>query len=209
MSSSLENDIVVVEHRAQYKIGVILHANKQGTKDILFKIPIRNGFAYMKTNHSFLGGMGLGGPEKIMIVDSHKFLKLWQNDQNNSERHLAFGDELIWRKDYKFHYAEKGFSHGITNPVPLAYVHCYLTDVRENFISGLSKFLFGKDSKKKIPYCAFTNGITRTIWLLANGAECFPVMTDIRSYELLLMQAGICESEEIIKSMLCSSSDLS
>ncbi|MCW8348708.1 hypothetical protein MD535_22220 [Vibrio sp. ZSDZ65] len=52
----------------------------------------------------------------------------------------------------KFHYAEKGFSFGVENPVPLA----------------------NMTTNKDYPSVGFINGITRTIWLLANGAQYFP-----------------------------------
>jgi len=57
-----------------------------------------------------------------------------------------------------------------------------------------------KSSKK--PYCAFTNGVTRTIWLLANGAESFPVMTDKSSYELLKSCAGVENTNQMINNAI-------
>ncbi|HAU1387081.1 TPA: hypothetical protein F8R95_09320 [Legionella pneumophila] len=125
--------------------------------------------------------------DKTIIIDSNKFLKLWQNDPRQSEKKLAFGNEPVWRNDYKFHYAEKGFSSGENNPVPLAYIHCYNCN---DYDAGT------------MPYCVFTDGITRTIWLLANGATCFPVMTDSKSYELLKLYAGIQRHKKLIQSMI-------
>ena len=161
-------------------INLFSHTNDFGRQISLFKFRLKDRFVYMKVENHFLGERELGGSDKVIIINSKKFLELWKNDPRNSESHLALGNETTWRNDYKFHRAEKGFSFGISNPVPLAYVHCYFSDVQ-------------------IPYCSFTDGITRTIWLLANGAECFPVMTDIQSYDLLLLHAGINESEKIIK----------
>lgn len=94
--------------------------------------------------------------KSIVFVDSNKFLKLWQNDPARQETKLAHGNKEIWEADYKFQDAEKGFSYGIENPVPLAYPSCEVSSE------------FG-------PHSGFTNGITRTIWLLAQGASSFPV----------------------------------
>lgn len=187
-------------------IDIVTHKNNFNHEISLFKIRLHNGFAYMKVGNNFLGGMGVYGPEKIIIVDSNMFLELWKNDSNNSKIMLARGNEAIWRNDYKFHHAEKGFSHGISNPVPLAYVHCYLSEFYEKFSIRLLNYLVGKKhSITKRPYCAFSNGITRTIWLLANGAKCFPAMTDKRSYDLLRLHAGIPESEQLIQTILGAS----
>ncbi|MBA3537617.1 MAG: hypothetical protein H0T84_13585 [Tatlockia sp.] len=184
-------------------IQIIKHTNDFGVHSFVFKIRIKNGFAYMTLNKRFLRNANLGdSDEQIIIIDSNKFLELWKNDPRNSERYLAIGNEAVWRKDYKFHHAEEGFSLGISNPVPLAYVHCYLTDFNESFATKIfNSVIVKKNMIKKRPYCAFTNGITRTIWLLANGAECFPVITDRGGYDLFQFHAGISESDELFKNI--------
>jgi len=58
--------------------------------------------------------------------------------------------------DYKFHHAVSGFSHGYDNPVPIA-------DVAPSMYGGKLRIWF-------------TDGITRTFWLLANDVPNFPVM---------------------------------
>ncbi|QDQ40187.1 hypothetical protein E3226_007125 [Legionella geestiana] len=172
------------------QIEIIINKNVYGQETIIYKIQINNGFAYMQVSKSiFDNGSFLSDEhsDKTIIIDGNRFLKLWQNDPGQSERLLAFGNESVWRNDYKFHYAENGFSQGEYNPVPLAYIHCYNCNDPD------------VDTK---PYCTFTNGITRTIWLLANGATCFPVMTDNKSYELLKLYAGIHEQEKLIQNMI-------
>lgn len=57
----------------------------------------------------------------VVVVDAQKFLAAWQRNPRYREP-LAFANEHGWRNDYKFEDAEKGFSHGIENPVPLALV---------------------------------------------------------------------------------------
>lgn len=57
--------------------------------------------------------------------------------------------------DYKFNKAVGGFEHRISSPVPLAHVFA--------------------DIDIKGQYIGFVNGITRTMWLLVNGAKSFPI----------------------------------
>jgi len=87
----------------------------------------------------------------IAIVDTNKFYKEWTG---KTAKDCVIADEFECKKYVN---AIDGFSRGITNPVPLAETGCY-----NNKIS-------------------FTNGITRTKWLILNGASCFPVECSERS----------------------------
>lgn len=91
----------------------------------------------------------------VVVVDAQRFIAAWRAYVDEP---LAFQDEDGWRADYKFDKAEDGFSHGADNPVPLANVG-----------------VLSPGGKRTAPCVSFTNGITRTIWLLANGASSFPV----------------------------------
>lgn len=64
-------------------------------------------------------------------------------------------------RDYKYPSAVRGFTHGRANPVPLADIV---------FLKGIG----------------FTNGITRTLWLIRNGAQSFPVATSCEESSLRL-----------------------
>lgn len=107
----------------------------------------------------------------VVVVDAEKFVKAWQAAPYHREP-LAFTDESGWRKDYKFDRAEQGFAHGIENPVPLAFIGVFTS---ENAPIGVG----------------FTNGITRTIWLLANGAKAFPIECSIDEAHALHADAGV------------------
>jgi len=52
------------------------------------------------------------------------------------------------------------------------------------------KEYMGRQVVKRTPYIGFTDGVTRTIWLLAYGAKCFPVMCRTENAELLQLMAG-------------------
>jgi|GEM_PF-2381748 len=78
------------------------------------------------------------------------------------------------QRDYKFHDAVGGFSAGIENPVPIT-----------------NMGTLARDGELLI---VFLNGITRTLWLLANNVEVFPVhCQDLASASLLANKAGVAE----------------
>jgi len=55
----------------------------------------------------------------IIILHREDFLKLWKNEPNPINKELNEGNPEIWKKDYKYKEAERGFSYGYKNPVPL------------------------------------------------------------------------------------------
>lgn len=109
----------------------------------------------------------------IVIVDAEKFLAAWKAYPFYKEP-VSLMDEQGWRQDYKFESAKDGFSHGIENPVPLANIGVH-PPRGENGCTSV----------------AFTNGITRTIWLLANGASAFPIECSAAEAAALHAAAGI------------------
>ena len=92
----------------------------------------------------------------IVIVEAQKFLPLWQRSPYAVDQNACAGDESKWRKDYKFHLAENGFAKSMDSPIPLADVNVHIKD--------------GEIS------CSLNDGMTRTLWLLANGVEEFPIL---------------------------------
>ncbi|WP_336928149.1 plasmid fertility inhibition factor family protein [Acinetobacter oleivorans] len=113
----------------------------------------------------------------IVHVDALKFYYYWLvssiylDDQHRSNHCILRKD---MPNDYKFKHAIDGFSISEHNPVPLAFVS--------------ARFEHGN------PYIGFTNGVTRTMWLLANGARSFPIeVRDKESAKHLYEFAGIGE----------------
>lgn len=85
---------------------------------------------------------------------------------------LAYENEANWRRFRKFPDAEQGFAWGIKNPVRLPLVGC-------------------NPENSSTATVGFTNGVTRTIWLMANGAKEIPVSCERGSgSELLHRHAG-------------------
>lgn len=91
----------------------------------------------------------------VVEVDADRFYYHWLKST------LERGGECVpvqeMPGDRKYRQAEEGFAEGRKNPVPLAEVNAYETG--------------GMD------YVGFTNGVTRSFWLLAHGAKSFPVET--------------------------------
>src|SRR5690606_24910111 len=109
----------------------------------------------------------------IVYVDAERFFHLWRS---NTLDGLCVSQECPKREklveDYKYAEADRCFKLGIDNPIPLANV-------------GLE---YG---------VGFNDGMTRTIWLIANGARSFPVFTSSKeSAALLASELGA--TEEII-----------
>lgn len=96
-----------------------------------------------------------GPAQNVVWVNSQDLLMLWRRTPSHQSE-IAEANDTSWRADRKFKDAEKGFAAGPESPVPLAEVTL-------------------QDSFKAL---AFINGVTRTIWLLANGANRFPIDLD-------------------------------
>lgn len=101
------------------------------------------------------------GNENIVFVDSENFISIWEGEHSS-------GTPESWRKDRKFLDAEVCFLQSNQYPVPPASIGDYVN----------KKF-------------SFVDGITRTIWLLANGASFFPLLCSRRSKNVLEELAGL------------------
>lgn len=128
-------------------------------EEVVWEIPIDTGAVYMKYELT-----RYVGSNKVVIVDSRRFYDLWLCTPHS---HAVPYPELA--HDYKFESAVYGFSKGRGNPVPLAVV--------------------GVHNARGAPSIGFTNGITRTMYLLHHLADAFPVRAD--SAELLFELVGV------------------
>ena len=94
----------------------------------------------------------------VVHVDAQKFYYYWLISSLYEEhKHRSSHCVLIkdMPNDYKFKHAVDGFGYNQNSPVPLAFLSARYVDGH--------------------PYIGFTNGVTRTLWLLVNGAKSFPV----------------------------------
>lgn len=123
-----------------------------------------------------------------ILIDSKLFKKLWKNTTYDAHFEVARGNEESWIEDYKYKWAELGFSYGKNNPVPLARINYEQNIYHEDIIK--TKFFLFKvkiDTKESLIHSiSFNDGITRTIWLLCNGAKKIPFSINIkRANELI------------------------
>lgn len=114
----------------------------------------------------------------VVHVDAQKFYYYWLlSSVNPSDRNRPNHCVLLkdMPRDYKFHNAVNHFKDSQSNPIPLA--------------------LAFADSYYGNPYIGFTDGVTRTMWLLVNGAKSFPIEVHSEgSAQHLFELAGIGES---------------
>ena len=93
----------------------------------------------------------------VVQLDTEAFYAAWLRSTLKSA--TGRGDHCVRRSqmklDYKFSQAAKGFAEGQDNPVPLAVINA------SHDPSGL-------------PRISFTDGVTRSFWLIANRVESFP-----------------------------------
>ena len=131
---------------------------------IRFAIPLQDGrivYMYEDFDSTDLNGF-------IILLDTQLFIKVWQNlpdtFQTKDFQHSNKSEWVSIENNPNITITNRCFSHGKDNPVPLAWVSC------ENFSDGFY----------------WTNGITRTIWLLSNNAKYIPVFTRTKKTANLL-----------------------
>lgn len=110
----------------------------------------------------------------VVHVDTEAFYRHWLAGAplNGKRRSADCKLRCEMPSDYKYEGAVRGFSHGQTNPVPLA---------------DAGAWLDGKKAR-----IGFTNGITRTFWLISNRAPAFPIQVHgEESAKLLHKIAGL------------------
>lgn len=134
---------------------VLPHSIIKSKKGDLFVFSVRlasTAVVYMSVNQNKYSS----NDYQIVTVDACKFLAAWRAEPTNFYGEFSNANKEFWRNSRKFHLADEGFSRGKNDPVPLADVTCETLGERHHVF--------------------FTNGITRTIWLLANECRFFPVL---------------------------------
>jgi len=133
---------------------------------------------------------GAGDDFYVVHVDTERFYRTWLNC-SPALRGIRCCDCVLRENmpnDYKYHWAVDGFSHGIDIPVPLAYAGAWMDE--------------------DLARIGFTNGITRTFWLIANRAPTFPIeVHGKRSADLLHSLVGVgsgpVQASSILKDCQC------
>ena len=172
-------------------------------KRVVFELKIKNQKSVYMC-HPFKNNTG-----GIAFVDSIKFLELWRNSKIDVDKEISNKTEDGWRDDYKYSWAEEGFKQGLGNPVPLARVCCYSDEYYVPIKARCIPFFKKKYVKETKYACSFSDGITRTIWLLSNGVKSFPVhLNSSDETKILAKFAGITENSYYIKTEIQSELNL-
>ena len=164
-----------------------------------FAVPLRGG----RSVHMQAELPGEEDCYAVVLVDASRFVQLWRSPQS-SHRDVALLDEATWPTDYKFQEAVDGLSHGAENPAPLAEVSCGVVS-RDVFERRRLFLWWTKDvmvARQGEVFLSFTNGITRTMFLLANGAKEFPVRCERSTANLLCKLAGSSNHPPLLLSSL-------
>jgi hypothetical protein len=159
------------------------------TECAIFRIPTsKHGDVYMRAERPNYNAE----KHAVVEVDAERFLALWRQPHSSHED-VARGTPATWPSDRKYEDAAGGFAHGAENPVPLAEVSCgYDTsetiEVRRRFLLFKQEVVIAPSG---LPWLGFTNGVTRTIWLLTQGAAVFPVDCSVDEASELQKLAGV------------------
>lgn len=138
----------------------------------------------------------------VVEVDPDRFLKLWRQ-LGSSHSEVAHQNPATWPQDPKFPWPDRHFAEGRANPVPLATVGCELRRVQTPVWRRrlLGKVLERVDVTGH-PVLSFTDGVTRTIWLLTHGVKVMPVKCPEGEAALLQALAGVDGGQPVAVSAL-------
>jgi len=152
----------------------------------VFKIPTSRGEQYLCVYNAI-------DSYSVVEIETELLLNLWRENINAVQRDIAHGSPKSWVNDRKFKEAEAGFLKGEKNPVPLPCTSCGILnkyeDTWERRFVFFRKYL-GKHIKR-VPFVSIDD-VTRSIWLMAHGAQRFPVLcsSDYDHVKLLHLLAG-------------------
>jgi hypothetical protein len=128
----------------------------------------------------------------VVDVDAQRFLALWRAHPESYTYDVACGTPATWPHDAKWSNAVEAFQPGRSNPVPLAYV--WLSQAFERVRAPWWPPHWGRGTVVRHlgrMGAGFTDGVTRTIWLLTHGATSFPVLVRTESADELHRLAGL------------------
>ena len=130
------------------------HLIERDANHAVWEVPLPSG----RSCYMSVRGGGADTDHFVVIVDADRFFQRWQRSAAGEGRNaqIPVPPKERLHLDRKYPDAEEGVAQGRANPVPLACA--------------------GANPPRYPHEISFTNGITRTFWLIANGAEAFPVM---------------------------------
>jgi plasmid fertility inhibition factor len=155
------------------------------TGTAVFGVTTTTGVQYMKLRREESDAYA------VVDVDAQRFLALWRAHPESYTHDVACGTPATWPGDAKWHHAVDAFGPGRANPVPLAIV--WLSPAFERVQAPWWPPHWGRGTVVRDLGCmgaGFTDGVTRTIWLLTYGAPSFPVLVRAENADELHRLAG-------------------
>ncbi|MBQ9620130.1 MAG: hypothetical protein IJR44_06525 [Neisseriaceae bacterium] len=124
---------------------------------IRFAIPLEDGRVVYMCERFERGSAEIDA--HIVLLDTQKFINIWRHMPDTDQyQGIQKGNKSIWLSPKTNRYIAMTNSHfadGKNNPVPLAWLNC------SNLADGFY----------------WTNGMTRTMWLLSYNAKFIPILT--------------------------------
>lgn len=134
-------------------------------------------------------------PDKryVVMVDSGRLSQVWRQELGNGATGFEWEQPSTWSKDQKYARADAEMPNAEGDPVALAKARCRAVKVPAAVsVSSLRRLLgIGVPTEDK-PEITLDDGITRTLWLVRNGARAFPMeCAEKQDAELLAEVAGV------------------
>lgn len=129
----------------------------------------------------------------VVMVDSGRLSKVWRQELGNEATGFEWDRPSTWSRDHKFARADAEMPNEEQDPVALAKARCRAVKVPAQAPASGLRRLFGlaPPSEDK-PEITLEDGVTRTLWLVHNGARAFPMeCRDKADAELLAEMAGV------------------
>lgn len=156
----------------------LLRQDQEGKGTVLYEIETYKGPQYMRVD----GGAGAMDDRMVVIVDSSLFLRLWNLKEGLSS-------PSRWKSAPGYAEVQSRFLSGMRHPLRLAQIEIrwsFLTSILTRLLGLLRLNLTLPGKRLKI-----VEGERRTMWLLANGADAFPVECSASCAPLLHRLAGV------------------
>lgn len=130
----------------------------------VFRVATARGDVFLYESGDHQGGSN----RAVVEVDAARFLAAWRHPRS-SHPEVAHRTVAEWRQDYKYASIDDAFQRSEACPLALPEL--------------------GLRSRTE-PCIGFNDGVTRTLWLLANGAHAFPVTCSMSEAATLHAVAG-------------------
>ena len=110
----------------------------------------------------------------VVMVDGGRLARTWRQELGNEHTGFDWEQPGTWSKDHKYARADAELPNDERDPLALAKVRCELAHVAAP-ASGLRRLLGMAPPAEPRVDIFLEDGVTRTLWLLRNGARILPM----------------------------------